>query len=399
MARVPAPLSPAPTMNTARAAGPAPTARISLGVPVRAESANFILLLGTTLFLVIFGLVMVLSSSSVESFASTSNFFTQFLKQGLYVLLGLPLMLVASRLTPQFWRRITFPFLLIAMGLQALLLLPSFGYGYGGNRNWLSFGSFSMQPSEFLKVALIIWLASALSRWQNDLRDGRFLLVRVAPVPLLAILVVLAGGDLGTSMVMAAIVLGALYFAGVRLRHLATVFVVSAVAAVAYSMTGSSRQARISAWLSGCANDPLGQCWQIQHGTWALASGGIFGVGLGNSKAKWSWLPEASNDFIFAIIGEELGLIGALVVLALFLVLTVALVRIVSASADPFAKIAVSAILVWLIGQGFINIAVVLGMLPVLGLPLPLISSGGSALIAALLAIGIALSFARPVAR
>ncbi|MBC7763659.1 MAG: FtsW/RodA/SpoVE family cell cycle protein, partial [Candidatus Saccharibacteria bacterium] len=159
----------------------------------------------------------------------------------------------------------------------------------------------------------------------------------------------------------------------------------------------SSRQDRIQAFLSGCksADDHLGSCWQTVHGWWALASGGLFGSGLGNSKAKWSWLPEADNDFIFAIIGDELGLLGAILVLALFVVLAIAFVRIIRASTDPFARVTVSAVMVWIVGQAFVNIAVVLGILPVLGVPLPLISAGGSALVTSLIGIGIVLSFAR----
>jgi cell division protein FtsW len=136
-------------------------------------------------------------------------------------------------------------------------------------------------------------------------------------------------------------------------------------------------------------------CWQTLHGWWALASGGLFGVGLGNSKAKWSWLPEADNDFIFAIIGEELGLLGAIVVLALFVILAFSFIRVVRTSTDPVAKITVSAVLAWIMTQAFVNIAVVLGLLPVLGVPLPLISAGGSALVTTLLAIGVVLSYAR----
>jgi cell division protein FtsW len=163
---------------------------------------------------------------------------------------------------------------------------------------------------------------------------------------------------------------------------------------IAAFATGS-RQNRIGSYLEGCTSDATQSCWQTIHGWWALASGGIFGVGLGNSKAKWSWLPEADNDFIFAIIGEELGLIGAILVLVLFIVLAVSFVRIIRANSDPFARIATAAVMVWLVGQAFVNIAVVLGILPVLGVPLPLISAGGSALVTSLIGIGIVLSFAR----
>jgi cell division protein FtsW len=148
--------------------------------------------------------------------------------------------------------------------------------------------------------------------------------------------------------------------------------------------------------MNGCtAADYSGYCWQVQHADWALAAGGLFGKGLGNSTAKWLWLPEADNDFIFAIIGEELGLIGAIVVLVLFIVLAICFVRVIRSTKDSFARIATSGVMIWVIGQAFVNIAVVLGVLPVLGVPLPLISAGGSALISTLLAIGVVLSFAR----
>ena len=158
----------------------------------------------------------------------------------------------------------------------------------------------------------------------------------------------------------------------------------------------SSRTSRIEIWLTGCAPEDLaGYCWQPLHANWALAAGGWFGKGLGNSVAKWNWLPAASSDYIFAIIGEELGLIGAIVVLVLFVVLAIAFIRIIRASSDGFARIVTAGVMVWVIGQAFVNIAVVLGVLPVLGVPLPLISAGGTALIANLLGIGIVLSFAR----
>src|SRR6185312_15233264 len=178
---------------------------------------------------------------------------------------------------------------------------------------------------------------------------------------------VLLGGGLGTIIILASIVFGAVFFAGVKLRYLAVPIVAAGIAGLMFAC--------------GTSDDYSGSCWQTVHGWWALASGGIFGVGLGNSKAKWSWLPEADNDFIFAIIGEELGLLGAIVVLLLFIVIAISFVRIIRANPDPFAKLVVSSVMVWIIGQAFVNIAVVLGVLPVLGVPLPLISAGGSALV------------------
>lgn len=378
--------------------GDAPAAIVAVKRIFGAETGNYFLLLGATLFLVVFGLVMVLSSSSVESFKASADFFTGFLRQGLFALVGIPLMLIAARMPPVFWKRWAGTAMLIAVGLQLLVFVPGLGVEQGGNRNWVRIGWFNAQPSEALKVALVLWLALTLVKKRDSLHDWREVAVPIAPVAGAALGLVLLGGDLGTVIILVSIVMGALFFAGVRLRILVVPVLIMVVAAVVLLSSGSgSRGLRIQAWLTGCTSDALyqGSCWQTVHGWWALASGGVFGVGLGNSKAKWSWLPEADNDFIFAIIGEELGLLGAIVVLLLFIVLAIAFVRIIRASTDPFARIVVSSVMVWIIGQAFVNIAVVLGILPVLGVPLPLISAGGSALVTTLFAIGIVLSFAR----
>lgn len=361
------------------------------------ENGDYFLLLGATLFLVVFGLVMVLSSSAVESYKATDDFFTGFLRQGLFALLGIPAMLIAARMPAVFWRKWAGIAMIVAVSLQLLVVATGLGQEVNGNRNWIVLGTFTFQPSELVKVALVVWLGIVLVKKLEVLDDWRELLRPIGIVAGAAIGLVLLGGDLGTVIILVAIVFGALFFAGVRLRMFAIPVAVIAIAAVAVAFSGGSRQDRIAAWQDGCATDGDygGLCWQTLHGWWALASGGIFGVGLGNSKAKWSWLPEADNDFIFAIIGEELGLLGAIVVLALFVVLAISFVRIIRASNDPVARITVSAVMTWILVQAFVNIAVVLGLLPVLGVPLPLISAGGSALVTTLFAIGIVLSYAR----
>ena len=361
------------------------------------ETGNYFLLLGATLFLVIFGLVMVLSSSSVESYKANDDFFTGFIRQGIFAMLGIPLMLLASRVPVAFWKRWAGTAMIIAIALQFLVVATPLGVSRGGNKNWISIGWFNAQPSEVAKVALVLWLALILSKKQHALSDWREIAMPLLPVAGTALLLVLIGGDLGTTIILGAIVAGTAFFAGVRLRILLIPMLVAAMGVLVFAFGTNSRQDRIHAFLTGCASSDnySTTCWQTVHGWWALASGGIFGVGLGNSKAKWSWLPEADNDFIFAIIGEELGLLGAIVVLLLFIVIAISFVRIMRANSDPFVKIAISAVMVWVIGQAFVNIAVVLGILPVLGVPLPLISAGGSALVTTLFAIGIVLSFAR----
>jgi cell division protein FtsW len=208
-----------------------------------------------------------------------------------------------------------------------------------------------------------------------------------------AILLVMAGGDLGTAVIFGFIIFGVLILSGAPIKTLGQVALVGAALAAIAAATSASRMARITAWLNPGSASSEAFNWQYEHGTWALAAGGIFGVGLGNSKMKWSWIPEVENDFIFAIVGEELGLIGALVVIGLFALLVASLLRVMFRSENTFARVATLGVVVWIISQGAVNISVVLGILPVLGVPLPLISAGGSSLIATLAGIGLVLAF------
>jgi cell division protein FtsW len=380
---------------------PEQTRPLTVVVAVRklfdAETPEYFLLLGTTLFLVVFGLIMVLSSSSIEARAAGGDFFAKASRQGLYALVGIPAMLLAARAPAAFWKRWAGTAVVIGVALQLLVFVPGLTYERGQNRNWINLGSFTAQPSELIKLALVIWLAWVLSRKGDALHEWREVAIPIVPITMVTTGLVLAGNDLGTATIILAIVFGALFFAGVRLRLIGVAIAGVSLLALVMVQLSDSRSNRIAAFLDGCQDPNLysSYCWQSIHGWEALAHGGVFGVGLGNSSGKWSWIPEAENDFIFAIIGEELGLLGAVLVLVLFAVLAVCFVRIIRMNRDPFAKLAVSAAMVWIIGQAFVNIAVVLGMLPVLGVPLPLVSAGGSALITTLTAIGIVLSFAR----
>lgn len=363
-----------------------------------ADTPEYFLLFGTTLFLVVFGWVMVLSSSSVTSYVDDGDFFAKARNQGLYALIGLPVMLLAARAPMRFWRRWANWAIGVALALQLLVVATPLGSG-DYNRNWIQFGSFTFQPSELVKLALIIWLPSVLVNRFDRIDDWRKLIIPLAPVALGSILLVMLGNDLGTAIILFAIVVGALYLAGMRLRHLVTFVLGAGLLGMIAVLASASRRGRFELWLSGCSNPTPEQlsdgCWQSIQGWGALAHGGILGVGLGNSSGKWLWLPESDNDFIFAIIGEELGMVGAILVLLLFVFLTVAFVRVARMARDPYAKIATGTAMVWIVGQGLVNIGVVLGLLPVLGVPLPLVSAGGTSLITSLAAIGIVLSFAR----
>ena len=390
--RAPEPSRGAPSPEPRRG----PAAVVAVQKLFSAETPEYFLLLGTTIFLVAFGLVMVLSSSSITSRIEDGDFFAKASRQGLFALIGLPIMLIAARAPISFWKRWAWHAIGLGILLQLLVFTP-LGIYYGGNRNWVQIGSFTAQPSELVKLALVVWLAAVLTQKRELLHDWKHVALPIAPVAAVAIGFVLIGNDLGTGIIMLALVLGTLFFAGVRLRIIGTALAAISVVGLLFVSLSLSRQNRIGAWLSGCTNpaDYSGDCWQTVHGWESLAHGGVLGVGLGNSTGKWSWVPAADSDFIFAIIGEELGIVGAVLVLLLFVLLAICFVRIIRLSRDPFAKLATSAAMVWIIGQAFVNIAVVLGMLPVLGVPLPLVSAGGSALITTLAAIGVVLSFAR----
>ncbi len=360
------------------------------------ENRDSLLLIGTTLFLVGFGLVMVLSASSVEEQSATGDPFARVVRQAIFAAIAIPAMLIVGRLPARFWKRWAWPAVLVTGGMQLLIFIPGLGASSGGNRNWISIGGITMQPSEFLKLALVIWIGTVLGARRDQLGDWRRLLLPVGPVAGAAIALVLAGSDLGTAAIMLIVVFGCAFFAGARMTHLLIGGLGVGIIALLFAIASPNRMSRINTWIQGCTDaDYSGYCWQPQHGMWALASGGVLGVGLGNSRSKWNWLPEADSDFIFAIIGEELGLIGALVVLVIYALMAIVLVRIMRRARESFTRIVTGGVLVWVVGQAFVNIGVVLGVLPVLGVPLPLISSGGSSLIAVLLAIGVVLSLAR----
>lgn len=294
--------------------------------------------------------------------------------------------------------------LLAALFLQALTL-TGFGHSVNGNSGWLDLGGVTVQPAEILKLALALWLGAVLGRKRALLGQWRHVLVPAAPVVVIALGLVLGGNDLGTTIVLCLVVAAAFIVSGAEWKLLTMGGVLAAVGMVGLFVVGNSnRTDRISAVYGACADAVRGQvssadaadaCYQSVHGMWGLATGGLLGVGLGSSREKWSYLPAAVNDFIYSVLGEEFGLFGTLVVLALFGVLGFAMARVVMRHPDPFVKVATAGISAWIVGQAIINICVVVGLLPVIGVPLPLMSAGGSALIATLLAIGVVLAFAR----
>lgn len=357
----------------------------------RAESIYFYRLAGLTGFLVVFGLVMVLSSSSIDSLVANRDAYYIFSRQFLYALIGLALMLVIASLPVSFIRNRVGLVLMIGFGLQ--LAVPFIGISVNGNTNWLSIAGFTLQPSEFLKLALIMYMGWFISNREFEMDNPQRVLYPLLAVGGGAVLLVMFGRDLGTAVIFSFIIFGTLLMAGAPGKILGRVALLAIGLAAVATATSASRMARITAWLNPGSASSDAFNWQFEHGTWALAAGGVFGVGLGNSKMKWSWIPEVENDFIFAVIGEELGLVGAMVVIGMFALLIASLIRIMLRAQSTFARVTTLGVVIWILSQSAVNIAVVLGVLPVLGVPLPLISAGGSSLIATLAGIGLVLAF------
>ena len=357
----------------------------------RAESIYFYRLAGLTGFLVVFGLVMVLSSSSIDSLVANRDAYYIFSRQFLYALIGLALMLVIASLPVSFIRNRVGLVLMIGFALQ--LAVPFIGISVNGNTNWLSIAGFTLQPSEFLKLALIMYMGWFISNREFEMDNPKRVLLPLLLVGSGAVVLVMFGRDLGTAVIFSIIIFGTLVMAGAPGKILGRLALVAIALATLATATSASRMARITAWLNPGSASSDAFNWQFEHGTWALAAGGVFGVGLGNSKMKWSWIPEVENDFIFAVIAEELGLVGAMVVIGMFALLIASLIRVMLRAQTTFARVTTLGVVIWILSQSAVNIAVVLGVLPVLGVPLPMISAGGSSLIATLSGIGLVLAF------
>jgi cell division protein FtsW len=357
---------------------------------------TYYLLVCVTVALVVFGLIMVLSASSIVSIDATKgrSAYAIFTSQAVFAGVGAVALIVASRFPVAAWKRLALPVLVVAVVLQLLVLTPM-GVAVNGNRNWLRVGPITVQPSEIIKVGLVLTGGLVLSAKRKHLhRFSHVLVPYLVPIAAFSLGAVALGHDLGTVLILGAIVAGVLFAAGIPLRWFAFASIPFAAAVLAFVVTSPNRLGRFDVWLGRDTNE-FGAARQPLHGRYALADGGWFGLGLGASREKWGLLSEPHNDFIFAIIGEELGLPGTIAVLLLFAGLALACYRLVTRTDDLFVRIATAGIMTWILVQAVINIGAVIGLLPVIGVPLPLVSSGGSSLVTSLFALGILLSFAR----
>jgi len=379
--------------------------------------SSYYLLLASSGMLLLIGLTMVFSATSVKAYAEDGSAFSAIRNQAVFAALGLFGFWVCQRLPSRTLRTLGkyvlggavallgLLDLLIALNSVGALATPKIG-PFHAELLWLYIGPIGIQPSELAKLGVVLWGADIIARKGASLGHWRELAMPLFPV--VGLLFVLVGyNDLGTMLVLLALIVGLLWAAGVRLRVFAALGVlglagIGLLIAAASRGAGSGeagaenyRLARLTTFLQPPEDCDLGACYQLLQGRSAIYEGGWFGVGLGKSALKWDWLPEADNDFIFAVVAEELGVVGCVVVLALFSVLAYTGFRIARRVDDPFRRLAATAITTWLVAQAVINIGGVVGLLPITGLPLPFISAGGSALVVTMAAIGMLASFAR----
>ncbi|MDA2808247.1 putative lipid II flippase FtsW [Nocardiopsis suaedae] len=361
----------------------------------RRPLTSYYLIVGSSAMLIALGLTMVLSSSMVDSFTETGSPYSLFQKQVAAAAVGLPLMVLASHMPMRFFRALGYPAMLVSVALLVLTVFKGEEYNSGAMR-WLEIGGVTIQASEPAKLAFALWGAGVLARKEElkELKEWRQLLFPLMPGCAVLVLLVLLGTDLGTTMVLLTIFLALLWVVGAPGKLFVGMMGLVATLVGIMVAVEPFRMARVTSFLNP-ESDPSGSGFQLIHGLYALGTGGLFGVGIGGSREKWGFLPHPESDFIFAIIGEELGLVGTLVVVGLFGVLGYAGLRVASRVDDPFVRLAATSVTAWIVLQAMVNIGTVIGVLPVTGIPLPLVSAGGSSLIPTLLGLGALLAMAK----
>ena len=355
---------------------------------------SFHLMISVAGLLITLGLIMVLSASGVHSYDRDGSPWSIFGRQVMWAAVGLFACWLALRLPVSFLRRVAFAGFATTIVLLVLVLIPGIGQLANGTRGWFVVGGLSMQPSELTKIAFAVWGAHLLASRRMERASLREMLIPLLPAAVIALALIVAQPDLGQTVSLVIILLALLWFAGLPLK----VFVSSLAAAIStaavLAVSAGYRSARVQSWLDP-SSDAQGSGYQARQAKFALANGGVFGDGLGQGTAKWNYLPNAHNDFIFAIVGEELGFIGAAGLLGLFGVFAFTGMRIAKRSADPFLRLLTATATAWVIGQVFINVGYVIGLLPVTGIQLPLISAGGTSTATTLFMVGLMANAAR----
>ena len=380
------PVQRATTRPHARAAEPTKARRSLPG--------GFLLLVAVLVVLNLMGLVMVLSASSVDALETQGSPYYYFAKQAMWTGLGAIVFVVTLRTDYRWWRRLARPLLVLSVALLLLVLVPHIGVTANGSSRWIGFGSIGIQPSEFAKLGMLLFAADLLARRSKHVADTRVTVRPVMAVFAVVAFLILIQPNLGTTLVLAAVVFAVLWAAAAPWGPLIGYGFVGAATATVAAFGKSYRRARLSAFMHPFA-DPLNTGYQTLQSYYSIGSGGWFGVGLGASRAKWGWLPYAHTDFIFAIIAEELGLVGALLVVGLFVALGYLGMRAAVWARDPFGRLLAVGITTWFCVQAFVNIGAVIGVLPITGVPLPFISFGGSSLLSTMAAAGMLANVAK----
>ena len=368
--------------------------RHQFGAWLNRPMTSFHLIIAVAGLLTTLGLIMVLSASGVRSYDSDGSAWVIFGKQVLWTVIGLGGAYMALRMSVRFLRRVAFTGYVVTVILLVLVLVPGIGNLANGSRKWFVVGGLSMQPSELAKIALAIWGAHLLAARRSERATLREMLIPLVPAAVISLALIVAQPDLGQTVSLGIILLALLWYGGLPLRVFGTSLLAVFAAGAVLAMSAGYRSERVRSWINP-ESDPQDTGYQARQAKFALAHGGIFGDGLGQGVAKWNYLPNAHNDFIFAIIGEELGFVGAFGLLALFGLFAYTGMRIARRSADPFLRLLTAATTMWVLGQAFINIGYVIGILPVTGIQLPLISAGGTSTAATLFMIGIMANAAR----
>lgn len=357
--------------------------------------ASFHLVLAVFLLMLGYGLLMVLSSSAAIAFRRSDSAFAVFTNQAIFAGLGLIIFLIVMRLPITLLRALATPAMLVSLALLVAVLIPGIGQNWNGSQSWISLGSsFQFQPSELAKIALLLWGAHVLAHSRGTRRSLRTLLIPLLPVFGLMAALIMLEPDLGTTVTLGIVFFALLFFANAPWWIFGGVAAAGVGAVIVLANSAGYRVNRITAWLNPAEADS-DLTYQTFQGYYAMGSGGAFGVGLGESKMKWGRVPHGESDFIYAIIGEELGLVGSLTVIGLFALLAYVGLRIARRNRDPFIKIAAAAATVWLVGQAAINIGYVVGLLPVTGIPLPMFSAGGTSLVVTITVMALLANFAR----
>jgi cell division protein FtsW len=368
--------------------------RTRFGAWLGRPMTSFHLIIAVTALLVTLGLTMVLSASGVHSYDEDGSAWAIFGRQVLWTVVGLFAFYIALRMPVQLMRSMAFSAFAVTIVMLVLVLIPGIGREANGSRGWFVVAGFSMQPSELAKIAFAIWGAHLLAARRLERASLREMLIPLVPAAVIALALIVAQPDLGQTVSLGIILLGLLWYAGLPLRVFATSLAAVVASGAVLAVSEGYRSDRVQSWLNPGA-DIQGSGYQARQARFALANGGVFGDGLGQSTAKWNYLPNAHNDFIFAIIGEELGFVGAVGLLCLFGLFAYTGMRIARRSADPFLRLLTATATLWVMGQVFINVGYVVGLLPVTGLQLPLISAGGTSTATTLLIIGIMANAAR----